>query len=448
MTKKVIIIGAGLAGINAAHLLSENGYEIKLIESNSYIGGRCRSFVDKNTAEEIDNGQHLFMGAYKNFINLIKNISDLDYLQIINGINLSIINRSELNYLLYSKGFSGKLGMMIALMKINNVSVSSKLKIIKLFIKIPFINSNKVKSSASDFLLQNGQTNEIIRIFWEPLILAVLNTTPTNASAKLLINVLKKSFLSDEKSSKMILSKVGLSKYFENFESILKSKNSEIIYNTIIKSLIIENNNIIGVQTSNNEKYYADIIISAIPYYGLEKILNDDLYFSEFFKSLKFYKSSSIMSVYLWYNSEIISEDFFAMIDSNIQWVFNRRNFIISDNNSINKFKGHLTVTISDADRFNNMSKYEIIELITEDLEIAIPEIKNNQLMHYQIIKEKRATFTANKEIEQYRLKQITPYNSFYVIGDWTDTGLPATIEGACVSAVIAVNDILKHHYK
>ncbi len=444
MSKEVIITGGGIAGIYSAYLLSNQGYRVKLIEANSYIGGKCRSFIDKISGEEIDNGQHLFMGAYTHFLGLIENISDINNLKIFTGLHLDIFSSGGKKYSLSSGNFSGKLGMIRALFKLDGISRQSKFNIIKLFLKIPFIKAEDYNISATKYLMQNGQSSEIIRIFWEPLILAVCNTTPSTASAKLLINVLKKSFLSDDYSSKIILSKVGLSQLLKNFDDYLKARNGEIIYNTSIKSIIIENKKAIGIETNKGEIYNADIIISSLPYYSLEKVLSDELYFSDFFKSLKFYKNSSIMSVYLWYQREIVTDDYFAMIDSNVQWVFNRRNYINTEPEITNKFKGHLTVTISDADRFNNMTKYEIIDLITDDLEIAIPEIKNNKLLHYQIIKEKRATFTATHEIEKFRLKQCPPIDSLYVVGDWTDTSFPATIEGACISADIAVKNILK----
>lgn len=443
MKKTAIVIGAGISGMYAAYQLSNHGYEVKLIEAKNYIGGRCNSYVDKNTGEEIDNGQHLFMGAYKLFLNMINEIADNDSLKAYESLELDIISSSGKTYSLYSGGKSGKIGMFRALIKAYNISFSSKLQVLRLFAKIPFIKSDNLNLSAKKFLTDNKQSDEIIRIFWEPLILAVLNTSPSNASAKLLVNVLKKSFLADNESSKMIISKVCFRELFKNYESYINKNNSEILYNSVVNNLIIENQKAIGIELNNGEKHYADLIISALPYFALERILSDELYFSDFFKSLKFYKNSSIMSVYLWYDKAIDTADFFAMIDSNVQWVFNRRNFIKSPKEIIDKYPGHLTVTISDAEAFTGMSKYEIIDLINEDLEIAIPEIKENQLLHFQIIKEKRATFVQSPEIERFRLKQLSPVESLYIIGDWTDTQLPATIEGACTSAGIICNHLI-----
>lgn len=445
MKRSAIIIGAGISGMYAAFQLSKNGYKVKLVESNHYIGGRCHSFKEKQTGEIIDNGQHLFMGAYKLFLSMINEIADEDSLMAYKSLELDIFSSTGKSYSLYSAGKSGKIGMFRALLKAYNISFSSKLQVLKLMAKIPFINSNTLNISAKNFLISNKQSDEIIRIFWEPLTLAVLNTSPSKASAKLLVNVLKKSFLANADSAKMIVSKVSFDELFTNFELFLNSNNSELIYNSTVKGIIIDEGTAIGIELNDGEKYYADIIISALPYYSLERILSDELYYSEFFKSLKFYKNSSIMSVYLWYEKKIDTADYFAMIDSNVQWVFNRRNYIKTNDDIKNKYPGHLSITISDAEIFGNMSKHEIIDLITEDLEIAIPEIKDNRLLNYQIIKEKRATFVQTPEIERFRLKQITPVNSLYIIGDWTNTNLPATIEGACQSAQIIVNYLINN---
>ena len=69
MRNKVIIVGGGVAGISAAVELAKSNIPVQLIEAKNYIGGRCFSFVDRFTGDEIDNGQHIFIGAYHNFLN-------------------------------------------------------------------------------------------------------------------------------------------------------------------------------------------------------------------------------------------------------------------------------------------------------------------------------------------------------------------------------------------
>ena len=71
-TKRVIVLGGGLAGMSAARILLKNGYEVTLVEKRPFLGGRAFSFYDKNENVEIDNGQHLFLGCCSYYIEFLK----------------------------------------------------------------------------------------------------------------------------------------------------------------------------------------------------------------------------------------------------------------------------------------------------------------------------------------------------------------------------------------
>ena len=80
--KRCLIIGGGLSGLTAASILSSKNINVTLIESSPKLGGRTYSFIDKDTGTEIDNGQHIMMGCYKEtlaLLNLIGAQNNFDY---------------------------------------------------------------------------------------------------------------------------------------------------------------------------------------------------------------------------------------------------------------------------------------------------------------------------------------------------------------------------------
>lgn len=95
--KRCAIIGGGLAGLSAASILSLNNFNVTLIESSPKLGGRTYSFRDKETDTEIDNGQHIMMGCYKEthqFLKLIGAENNFDYQK---KLFLKFIDRNNIN---------------------------------------------------------------------------------------------------------------------------------------------------------------------------------------------------------------------------------------------------------------------------------------------------------------------------------------------------------------
>lgn len=441
MRKKVIIIGGGVAGMYLSERLSSENFDITLLESGNKLGGRCNSFVDKFSGETIDNGQHLLMGAYSNFLEFINRIGASEQIGIFPRLSIPFYSTKGTSYSLDDKNIGGKLGMLMAMLSAKHFSLSDRLKFIKLMLKVLMLNPNDVHSTVADFLLENKQSDKLMNDFWIPLVLAVLNTSPTIAPAKLLITVLKKAFLGSANATKMMYVKTDYSTLYSKFTELMEDRKVEVRLNSPVRRILIQNGKAIGTELDEGEILRADYVISAIPHHALQKLLPADVLSMPNFKNLMFYKNSSILSAYLWYKEAIDTPPMLALLDSSIQWLFNRREIQEQDYTNP-EYKSSFAITISSSEANNELSKYELIENFTEELAQALPQFKDKSPAHYRIIKEKRATFEANTEIENYRVSQITSIPNFYICGDWTKTDLPATIEGAALSAEIVYEDI------
>ncbi len=445
MKKRVLIIGGGVAGMYLCERLSAENYDITMLESGSRPGGRCNSFIDKFTGETIDNGQHLLMGAYTNFLEFIDRIGAKEQIGTFPGLSIPFISTKGTSYLLDDKNLGGKIGMLAAMLSAKHFSAGDRLKFVRLMLKVSMLNANNLNMTAAEFLLANNQSNKLMNDFWTPLVLAVLNTTPTIAPAKLLIAVLKKAFFANANAAKMMYVKTDFNCLFNRFMDTMKERNTEVRLNARVNRILIQNGRAIGVELGEGEILRADCVISAVPHYALQKLLPSDALTMPNLKNLMFYKNSSILSAYLWYKEEIDTPAMLGLLDSSMQWLFNRRK--LQEQDYVNYgYKSSFAITISSSEANNELSKYELIENFAEELADAMPQFKGKTPAHYRIIKEKRATFEANTEIEKYRVNQITPIPNFYVCGDWTKTDLPATIEGAALSAEIVYKDLVSKY--
>ena len=446
MSKKILIIGGGIAGMYLTERLSTSECDVTMLESSTKLGGRCTSFVDNTTNEIIDNGQHLLMGAYTHFLQFVDRIGASDKIGIFPKLMIQFYSTKGDSYQLTDDnnllgGIGGKIGLLIALFATNHFSLFEKFKFIKLMLKVMLLNPKKISGTVATFLRDNNQSDKLIKEFWAPLVLAVMNTTPNIAPAKLLITVLKKSFLGSVQASKMMYSNTDYNSLFSNFQHLMTERKVNVKLNSRVNRILIQNGKAIGAELESGEILRADYIISAVPYFALQNILTADILTMPNFKNLIFYKNSPILSAYLWYKDEIQTPPMFAMLDSSIQWVFNRRMMQKAEYTNP-EYKSCFAITISSSEENNALSKYELIENFADELSQALPQFQNQIPVHYRIIKEKRATFEANTEIENYRVNQFTDIENFYLCGDWTNTNLPATIEGACLSAEIVYEAI------
>jgi zeta-carotene desaturase len=138
-----------------------------------------------------------------------------------------------------------------------------------------------------------------------------------------------------------------------------------------------------------------------------------------------------------------MDEDFVALLDSTVQWVFNRSKIQGAPASSAHC----LALTVSNANYLADREASELVALAVEDLRRVFPRVGSANLVHSRVLKEKRATFSQRPEVESLRPSCNTSMENLFLAGDWTNTGYPATIEGAVLSgrkAAEAVSGFLR----
>jgi hydroxysqualene dehydroxylase len=420
MQKKVIVIGGGFAGLSAAAYLTKNNFKVTLLEASPKLGGRAYSFIDKETKNIIDNGQHILMGCY-NFT--------LDFLSLINAkSNFDFQKRLEVNFVkegfrvLPLKSYPSiyPINLLIGLLRFRAISFSNRLSLLKVFFKLPFYPTNKFsKINVKQWLHRESQSQEVQDAFWRILAVGALNTSIEKASAKIFIDIIRQIFLNGNKASTILLSKYGLSEsYCKNAEEFIRRNGGEIILSEPVEKIIISNDMVTELHSSEKVFLDFDLVVSAIPSFALTRIIDDDTNFIS-----PDFKYSPILNVYIWLKENNIPEGFFGLINSPLHWVFNKGT--------------HLNIVISDAEALLSKSDDDLMGIAKAELEkffLMNPE----NISSYKIIKEKRATFIPSSDILEKRPLQQTNIKNLILAGDWVDTGLPSTIESAVKSGKIA----------
>src|SRR5262249_52453508 len=181
-------------------------------------------------------------------------------------------------------------------------------------------------------------------------------------------------------------------------------------------------------ELKSGERLEADCLISAVPPSALGRILPHEAR-ARYFSQLSALASSPIVSMNLWFDRPVIKREFVGLLGTQVQWLFNR-DLICHSGGRLN----HVAIVISAAYRYVNWTRQELIALARAELESLIPDVQHAELVHSRVVKEREATISHTVESDRIRPMAQTRVGNLVLAGDWTDTGLPATIESAVVS--------------
>jgi squalene-associated FAD-dependent desaturase len=436
MEKSVIILGGGLAGLASAVFLSGKGFHVSVYESAPKWGGRTYSYFDKEKNIFVDNGVHVLAGFYENTFEYMKLIGTYDKLDIKKNLELILCDKNKNVFRLKCGNLPGVFSLLSGIFKFKGFTFKDKIRFLKVrkLTNKGYLDNAALESISAAQLLDNlGQTDNLKKFFWNPLIYASFNTTPENVSADLLAKLIIKG-TENKKNMSIILGKDNLNGLFvDNALNYLKNKSVILNNNLGGNKINLKGNYIESVELDNGNTVSADYYVCAVPFFNFEKLFSSEFYVKYFNNSINL-KTSTIISVHLFFNKEInleINNDMIGLLDTTVQWVF------------INN-KKHISLVISGADFIENnlteKTNEEIYKICMEDLKSCLTGFDENNISDFKVIKEKRATFLPEVGSEKHRFNQKCNIENLFIAGDWTDTGLPSTIEGAVKSARICTD--------
>jgi squalene-associated FAD-dependent desaturase len=423
--KKCVIIGSGFAGLSAAVYLSKAGYKVIILESSPKPGGRAYSFKDSKSGDIVDNGQHILMGCYKYTLNFFNEIEADKNLLFQENLKIIFLKENFKTFPLSCPNFLYPFNLLFALMNYKAISSEEKIQFLSFFIKL-FLSSGREleKFTVYEWLKKENQSENAQKAFWEILAVGALNTNTKRASAKIFADILKEIFFKGNKASTIIIPKLDLSRtYCDQSINFIKNRKGEIYFGENVLKLEDENSKIVKIITSKREITDFDFVISSVPNFAYKKIIKSEKLNCAFEPEY-----SPIISVHIWLNENLLKEKFYGLINSSVQWIFNHEKYI--------------TLVISNAGSLIEKCNEEIFKYVTEELEKFIL-LNPKAISSYKIIKEKKATFVPSQNIIKQRPSSATKFKNFFLAGDWTNTGLPSTIESAVKSGKIASDLII-----
>ena len=428
----VIVAGGGWAGLAAAVELCCQGIRVTLIEAAPQLGGRARSVEHGNRL--LDNGQHLLLGAYRDTLRLLK---------IVGVAEAAVLQRQPLHLLLKSPhqpdvrihcpALPAPLHLITGLLRAEGLTMADRLAALPLCRRVltgGFTVEQDISVAA--WLIRHSQPATLIRILWQPLCLAILNTPVESASAQVFIRVLQDAFARQRDDSDLLFSRIDLGSVFPApARRFIETHGGTVILNQRVKALRLHNSAIHGVVTATQE-VDADHVVLAVPPTACQRLLEPHAELHGIAQRLAHISYEPICTVYVQYPRHVRLEiPMIGLLDTTSQWVFDRGLYGV-------EHAGLMAVVISGPGEHMALNNRALSARVVEELGQIFTGWPAP--LHHAgdavIIREKRATFSCRTGINVLRPESTLPVRGVWLAGDYTDTGYPATLEGAVRSGI------------
>lgn len=443
----VAIIGGGCAGLSAAVALVDAGYAVTVFEASPQLGGRARTvaFENNNLIHQLDNGQHILLGAYRETLALLRKVGVDEkkaFLRVPLKITMQASNGRSAFSVKSANILPAPLNMLFGLLGCKGLSFTERLASIKLMVYLNRIHYKIAADTALEqFLIDQQQSFKLIKMLWEPLCLAALNTPIANASTRIFLNILRDTFSGEKSNSDFLLPKLDLSQIIaQPLSRYIQDKGGEIKLSKRVLSLNVITD-ALGMEsfelTTSTKNYHFGHVVLAISPASVDLFLATLPKLQCAYEQMQSYSYQPIYTIYLQYAAETNLPDVMTgmtgvadmkkMLDQEntiSQWVFDRGQLCGQ--------KGLMAVIVSAVGKHQNLTHEALALQVASELKQAFPEL--TQPLWHKVIAEKRATFSCVTDLA--RPSNKTAQAQLYLAGDYTYADYPATIEGAVRSGI------------
>lgn len=409
---KVAVIGGGVAGIAAAVNLCAEGFDVDLFEAKSFIGGRVASLEFQGA--KLDNATHALMGCYKNFFRLVKILGTRgeDFFAPASGMDF--VSASSRELVKFPTANAGKFAKTFAFLSYLKLPAMRSARNLALLLKIKFGLANAgEQESASAYLKRHKISASAIETFWEPFCVSALNTSLESASAKVMRSTLKKCILKSAEDGRLYFPIRPIADALAPAEYFLRACGSKIHLSNSIEKIEVENDIANAIITKNGERSEFAYIVcatqpdSASALCGVKKL-----------------EQTPVQNVYFVSNKKLLNADYACIVGSPLHWIFDHSKKLDGK-----KFLYGITISAN----ARRGTKEETKQFIQTELSKIFGNLKIEDLLSVGF---ENSTLSADFKTEQMRkFVAKTNIKNLKIIGDWVDTGLPATLESAAKSA-------------
>ncbi len=427
MRHAAVVVGGGWAGLAAAVTLASQGSATTLVESAPAVGGRARTVNTPLGA--LDNGQHLLIGAYREFLALLARLG-IDEGTVLDRRTLRM-RMSDLagdrDVVLDVPALPAPLHLAKGLGSARGLGVVERLAAVRFTAWLQRRGFDLEDRPLAELLAVRGQPARLTRALWEPLCLATLNTPLTRASARLFARVLQRTFTGHRSNCDLLLPRAPLGDLLPGpAAAYLERHDGTVRYGTRAVTLETASGRICGVRLADGTRLACDDLVLALPPHALDQLLEGHPGLAALKSTLPRFGYQPICTVYLRYPHAVdLDGPLRGVLGGTTQWLVDRAG---------SGQPGVIAAVVSAEGTHMELDRDALADHVAGEVARLFPTwpAPDTRL----VIREKRATFASVAGVDAIRPASATPLPGCWLAGDWTATGLPATLEGAVASGV------------
>jgi len=417
MQKTAHIIGAGISGLSAAVRLANAGFKVAVHEATQQAGGRCRSYFDGATNLVIDNGNHLLLSGNRHALAYARSI----------GTEAGLVGpaRAQFPFVDLATGQRWQLDLGDSRIpswvfdesrRVPDTSLTDYLKL------APLVWASEETLVGKSIPCEGILYQRLV----QPLLLAALNVDPPEGSAGLAGAIVRETLLAGGQACRPLIARDGLSAVLiEPAVKFLAERGHSVQLGHELRSFATTDGKVTALNFGGEDVVAIgsdDAIVMAVPPRAAAALLPGLKTPTEF---------RAIVNAHFRVTPPPGAAPILGVIGGLVEWLF--------------AFPNRLSVTISNGDRLVDMPREELAQAIWNDVCKAggVAGELPPELPPWQVVRERRATFAATPEQNSLRPGPVTALKNLFLAGDWTATGLPATIEGSVRSGDRAADLVL-----
>jgi squalene-associated FAD-dependent desaturase len=417
MQKTVHIIGAGISGLSAAVRLANAGFKVAVHEATQQAGGRCRSYFDAATNLVIDNGNHLLLSGNRHALAYARSI----------GSEAGLVGpkRAQFPFVDLPTGQRWQIDLGDSRLPTWVFDESRRVPDTGL---MDYLSLMPLIWASQNTLVGNAIPCDgtLYQRLVQPLLLAALNVDPPEGSAGLAGAIVRETLLAGGQACRPLIARDGLSAVLiEPAVKFLSERGHSVQLGHELREFATSNGRVGGLNFGGEDVIPIgpdDTVVMAVPPRAASTLLPGLKTPTQF---------RAIVNAHFRIDPPEGAAPILGVIGGLVEWLF--------------AFPNRLSVTISNGDRLVDMPREELAQEIWGDVckAAGLAGELPPELPPWQIVRERRATFAATPEQNALRPGPVTTLKNLFLAGDWTDTGLPATIEGSVRSGDRAADLVL-----
>ncbi len=439
MSRTVLIVGGGPSGLAAALRLSTQGYEITLIEQSGRLGGRLLN--GDAATNQFDTLPPVFMGHHTATVALLNELGTADFFAQSNSLRFEFQLPGGRLVPLMQPWLPAPFHTMLGLMLFGGLPMADRWRLLDVIERSweddPALPQNLDQRTAEDWLEERKQSERARADIWTPLARILIGDDLATVSAAALVGALTRCFLAARRHARLALPADSLATLLlAPLTARLAQAGVAMTLNTAAVLLQVEQDRVTGVRLRDGATLTADQYIVTLPHQHLTAILPERvLTHYAYFQQLTQLSDSPALTVHLNVDTALQAPRVVLFARRTFHWLVSRP--------APRRSGTVVSVVSTGKPELFERTDQNLITLALDELAYAYPGSEAIKLLDSRVVREPRAFLTMSPGMRVHRPLPQSPFQNLLIGGDWTDTGLPATLESAIVSGTRCAEMIL-----